>query len=87
MIQREKEKYGWEFIFLGANIDAAAEAERMGIHRSRAATFCNDSKGHALNYECVSEAVTMMRQHSVAPNDASWKAEIDKDFKRRGSKR
>lgn len=87
MIQREKDKHGWEFIFLGANIDAASEASRMGIDRSRAATFCNDSIGTELNYECVSEAVSMMRCDAMPQEDTSWKARIDRDFKRRGKRR
>lgn len=87
MIQREKDKHGWEFIFLGANIDAAAEAARMGISSSRAATFCNDSAGTALNYDCVCEAVSMMRCDAMPQEDTSWKERIESDFKRRGRRR
>ncbi len=62
MIERQKEKYGWEFIFLGANIDAAAEARKFGISASRAARYENDCEGTALNYSVVSEAVSRMRR-------------------------
>jgi uncharacterized protein YegL len=61
MIGRQKERYGWEFLFLGANIDAAREAARFGIHASRAATYEHDSEGTALNYQVVSDAVSAMR--------------------------
>jgi uncharacterized protein YegL len=61
-IERQKEKYHWEFIFLGANIDAAAEAARFGIDAHHAARFENDSEGTALNYSVVSETVAKMRR-------------------------
>ena len=57
MIQRQKEKYGWEFIFLGANIDAAKEAARFGISEDHAANYHADRKGTAVIYEAVNEAV------------------------------
>ena len=57
MIQRQKEKYGWEFLFLGANIDAAKEAARFGIGADRAVNYKCDEAGTALNYEVISEAV------------------------------
>ena len=57
MIKRQQEKYGWEFIFLGANIDAAEVAGRIGIRADRSARFHNDTIGIALNYEAVSEAL------------------------------
>ena len=82
MIEHEKEKYGWEFLFLGANIDAAQEAARFGISADRAADYHCDQKGTALNYEVISEAVTSVRACcSVA---ADWKARIDEDYQKRG---
>ncbi len=57
MIERQKEKYGWEFLFLGANIDAAKEAARFGIGADRAVNYKCDEEGTALNYEVISEAV------------------------------
>ena len=82
MIQHEKEKYGWEFLFLGANIDAAAEAKRFGIDEDRAVTYKCDAAGTALNYDVISEAVCHVR--ASQPLDAGWKARIDQDVKKRG---
>lgn len=61
MIERQKERYGWEFLFLGANIDAAAEAKRFGIDESMAANYHCDEVGTVLNYEVISEAITSVR--------------------------
>lgn len=82
MIERQKEKHGWEFLFLGANIDAAREAKRFGISADRAANYHCDEEGTALNYEVISEAVSKVRCH--APLTADWKARIDEDFEKRG---
>ena len=86
MIERQKERYGWEFIFLGANIDAAAEAQRMGIDESMAANYNCDEDGTALNFEVISEAITNVRMCS-APLSADWKRKIDDDYKERGGNR
>ena len=83
MIERQKERYGWEFIFLGANIDAAAEARKFGIDESMAANYLCDEAGTALNYEVISEAITSVRACS-APLSADWKKKIDADYKKRG---
>ena len=83
MIEHEKEKYGWEFLFLGANIDAAAEAKRFGIDESMAANYHCDEEGTALNYEVISEAITSVRA-CAAPLSADWKQKIDADYRRRG---
>ena len=82
MIQHEKEKYGWEFLFLGANIDAAAEAKRFGISEDRAVTYKCDPAGTALNYDVISEAVCHVR--ASRPLSAGWKSRIDEDVKKRG---
>lgn len=82
MIQHEKEKYGWEFLFLGANIDAAAEAKRFGISADRAVNYKCDEAGTALNYEVISDAVCSVR--ASRPLAADWKARIDEDIKKRG---
>lgn len=82
MIEHQKERYGWEFLFLGANIDAAAEAARFGISPDRAAKYCCDARGTELNYEVISEAVTHVR--AARPLDAGWKARIDEDYQKRG---
>ena len=86
MIERQKEKYGWEFIFLGANIDAAKEAARFGISADRAVRYQSDSVGTALNYDVISEAVSRVRACPSAPLAASWKDRIVADFKKRGKK-
>ena len=85
MIQREKEQHGWEFIFLGANIDAVETAGRFGISPDRAANYHADSKGTRLNYEAVSDAISEAR--CGAPLSGSWKARIDRDFKSRFRRR
>ena len=82
MIQRQKERYGWEFIFLGANIDAAKEAARFGIDADRAADYHADSQGTGVVYEAVSEAVCRVRSCS-APLAADWKARVDEDYRKR----
>lgn len=82
MIQRQQEKYGWEFLFLGANIDAAREAARFGIRADRAANYHADSVGTEVIYEAVNEAVCQVRS-SAAPLGADWKQKIDADFKGR----
>ena len=86
MVERQKEKYGWEFLFLGANIDAIETAGRFGIAPDRAANYNNDRMGTALNYEVLADAVCEMRVAS-APMDGSWKRRIEEDFDRRGRKR
>ena len=82
MIQRQKEKYGWEFLFLGANIDAAKEAARFGIGADRAVNYKCDEAGTALNYEVISEAVCSVR--AARPLGADWKRRIDEDVQKRG---
>ena len=78
MVRKEKEQFGWEFLFLGANIDAVETAARFGIGRDRAVNFHSDSRGQTLNYKVVSEAVCQVR--SNAPLGADWKDEIEADF-------
>ena len=87
MIERQKEKYDWEFIFLGANIDAAKEAARFGISADRAVRYESDHEGTALNYEVISETVSCMRACPSAPLAAGWKSRIEADFKKRGKSR
>ena len=82
MIGRQREKYGWEFLFLGANIDAAREAARFGISPDRAADYHCDSMGTALNYQVISETVGNFR--AARPIAANWKERIEADFKKRG---
>lgn len=85
MIKRQEEKYGWEFLFLGANIDVAKESDRLGIREDRAVRYVNDSEGIELNYEVVGCAMSAMRcMPDSRKMDGSWKAKIEKDFKKRG---
>ena len=81
MIERQKARYGWEFLFLGANIDAVDTAARLGIDADRAANFHCDAQGTQLNYEAVSDAMSAMR--CAAPLSADWKERIDSDFQSR----
>ena len=85
MIERQKSKYGWEFLFLGANIDAVETAGQFGIDADRAVNYQCDSEGTALNYEVVSEAICAVR--SSAPLGADWKKRIDEDYQKRGGRK
>ncbi len=85
MVKRQKEKYGWEFLFLGANIDAVETAAHFGIMEDRAVTFHNDARGQQLNYEVVSKTVSAFR--ACAPVCRGWKEEIEEDFKSRKAQR
>ena len=82
MIERQKEKYGWEFLFLGANIDAAAEAKRFGIAPDRAVNYKCDERGTALSYEVISEALCNVRACGCV--SADWKKRIDEVVQERG---
>ena len=85
MIQRQEREYGWEFLFLGANIDVARESDRLGIRPDRAVRYVNDREGIELNYEAVGCAMSAMRSMSdTVRMDGSWKEKIEKDFKKRG---
>ncbi|MDO4389858.1 MAG: hypothetical protein Q4C31_12495 [Eubacteriales bacterium] len=84
MIERQKEKYGWEFLFLGANIDAAREAARFGISADRAANYRCDHAGTALNYEVIDKAVCDFRAAGTVSLD--WKERIDEDMEKRGGR-
>lgn len=81
MVKRQQEKYGWEFLFLGANIDAVETAAHFGIDARHAANYHSDSEGTQLNYEVLSDAVCAVR--ASVPLSSSWKARIDQDFKTR----
>ena len=79
MIRRRQDKYGWEFLFLGANIDAVETAGRFGIDASRAVDYHADARGIRLNYEALADAVTEVRRSR--PLTAAWKKRIDDDFR------
>ena len=81
LIKHQNEKYGWEFIFLGANIDAAETAVNMGISKDRAADYISDHEGTALNYSVLSEVTSAIRSGiGVAPG---WSKSITDDINRR----
>ena len=80
MVERQKEKYGWEFLFLGANIDAVETAKHFGIAEDRAVTYCADSVGTRTNFDAVSETVTCVRMQQ--PMRGDWKAKIEQHMKR-----
>ena len=83
MIRDQKAYYNWEFLFLGANIDAAREAARFGIHADRAANYHADHQGTHVIYETVNEAITHVRCHA-APLPGNWKQRVDEDYQKRG---
>lgn len=85
MIEREKEKYGWEFVFLGANIDAVQTAGQFGISSSRAVDYVPDSAGTTLNFEVMSEAVAQYRQANCISERHFDR--IREDMKKRGKRR
>lgn len=85
MIASKKSELGWEFIFLGANIDAVATARQFGVAEEFAVKYHADAEGTKLNYEAVSEAVASLR--SGKSLDRSWKKTIEKDFSSRTKKR
>jgi len=88
LIESQQKELKWEFIFLGANMDAVSEAGKLGISADRSATFVNDSVGIATNYQAVSEAVSSMRSASFGTRIGSqWKKSIDNDFRKRGGKK
>lgn len=85
MIEHEQKKYGWEFLFIGANIDAVQTAGSFGIAKNRAVNYNADSEGTRVVYESVSNAVSSCR--ASAPISDEWKDEIDKDYNSRKSER
>ena len=92
MVKKQQKKYGWEFIFIGANIDAYAEAQKYGIRKDRAVNYVSDTIGTAGVYAGVSKAVcSVMMAESVDEADecltgSGWNEEINEDYMRRGKK-
>lgn len=78
LIENQKQKYNWEFLFLGANIDAIATAAQFGIDDTHAVNYHSDHKGTALNYMAVDDAITTLRQRKNL--NRSWKENIEKDY-------
>ena len=87
LIESQQVEKGWEFIFLGANMDAISEAGKLGIQADRAASFVNDSQGIETNYRSVARAVSAMRSAPVESRiSGTWKQEIEADYQKRGRK-
>ena len=85
MIEHEQEKYGWEFLFIGANIDAVQTAGSFGIPKNHAVNYNHDSEGTRVVYDSVSSAVSQCR--ACTPISDEWKDEIDRDYKTRKQRR
>ena len=79
MIKRQTEKYGWEFIFVAANIDAVETAEHIGIRRERAANYSQDKAGYEACYEAMSSFVSMKRKRATEIEMNGWKGELDEN--------
>ncbi len=90
MVKKQQKKYGWEFIFIGANIDAYAEAQKYGIRKERAVNYVSDGIGTATVYAGVSKAVCsvmMARTSRDAGRDldaSGWEEDIAADYRKRG---
>ncbi|MDO4757020.1 MAG: hypothetical protein Q4A54_11775, partial [Parabacteroides sp.] len=85
--ERQKEKYGWEFLFLGANIDAIDVARRFGIEADRAVNYECDARGTQINYKALSKAVSRVRNCDLEELPSvlgcDWKEEIEVDYAER----
>lgn len=79
MIKRQTEKYGWEFIFVAANIDAIETADRIGIRRERAANYRQTREGYEACYASMSEFVTMKRTAAPIADDSAWKKNLEEN--------
>ena len=85
MVRHQQDEYGWEFLFLGANIDAIATAAQYGISPSRAVNYHADSVGTKMNYMAVSEAISSLRESGAIEED--WKRSVESDYQSRKKKR
>jgi uncharacterized protein YegL len=84
MIEKERDKYGWEFLFLGANIDALETAAKFGISKDRAADYHADGQGTRVTYQAMDQAVRTIRENKEMSKD--WKKMVDEDYKNRKKK-
>lgn len=85
MIQYEKERYHWEFLFLGARIDAIKEASKLGIHKDRAVRFYEDSDGVDVSFQAINSFATRVRESVFYESEDEWKKEVEKDYLKRRS--
>ena len=83
LISRQKERYNWEFLFLGANIDSEKEAENLGISRELAVNYHCDPKGTAIAYESVSEFFRTIHSDAANTDANSWRKKADRDYNNR----
>lgn len=81
MIEHEKKKYGWEFLFIGANIDAVETANKYGIDEDRAVNYKADSQGTGVVYDTLSDTVCCMR--ASLPIERDWSKNINDDYNKR----
>lgn len=84
MIERQKEEHGWEFLFIGANIDAVETAARYGIDEDRAVNYCADGRGTQIIYDSVARAVCTVRSNESL--EADWCEDIEADYQLRSGK-
>lgn len=85
MITKQQDKHGWEFLFLGANIDAAAEAQKVGIKANRAVNYCADSIGTCMNFDAVSNVACSIRKNQEVHEN--WKEEIEAYAKKKAAQK
>lgn len=85
LVRHEEDKYGWEFLFLGANLDAVQTAAHIGIRADRSANYNADGMGTGVLFESVSKAVSQVRC-SAAPLSPDWRSDVDADYRKRGKK-
>ena len=88
MVERQQKEYGWEFLFIGANMDAVAESQKFGIRKDRAVNYVYDEKGTGVVYGAVNKAVCAMRSASAgcaafALDGSGWSEEIEEDYRKR----
>ena len=84
MVERQKQKYGWEFIFLGANIDAVETARNFGIDESRATNYVNDKAGIGVMYEAQCRLMSDIRGNRR--NERRWKQNVEADYQKRNAR-
>ena len=84
LVKKQQEKHGWEFIFLGANIDAIGEAGKLGIASNRAVRYECDGTGTMLNFNCISDSISLLRTCDAMPDN--WKEKIEKYHSKKNKK-
>lgn len=84
LIEQQQREYGWEFLFLGANIDAVETASTFGISKNKAVSYFSDEAGTALNYKAMGAAVSMIREESAL--DPRWKEDVETYYQKKSKK-